>query len=103
MVNQRQNEDILRALQKLAFYDGVLFENCDFGDSATSTKVYPLKHTLGRKARGITILGCKCKRSAVATTDSYPTHASTLDDNNIANVALSANQANNFIWSFWVW
>ena len=96
-------DDVLRFLQKLPFCDGVKFEAMDFGSDATSTKIYQLQHALDRKAHGVIILDCTCKSSSTATPEGYPSHAATLDDTDTANVCLSANQANNFIWSFWVW
>lgn len=96
-------DDALRYLQKLPFCDGQPFENRDFGSGATSTKIYQLQHSLDRKARGVMVIDCTCKSSSNAIPEGYPSHAALLDDLNAANVCLSANMANNFIWSFWVY
>jgi hypothetical protein len=99
----RRIDDILRVLQRLPFADGMLFEGKDFGSDASSTKTYPLKHTMNRKARGIMVLNCKSKSASNGNPDGMPSHIAKQDDNSIAYVSLTANMANNFTWDFWVY
>jgi hypothetical protein len=99
----RAINDILRFLQDLPFADGMLFQNQDFGSSATSTKTYQLKHTMGRKAQGILVLNCKAKSATNGNPDGMPSHIAQSDDTSIAYVSLTANMVNNFTWDFWVY
>ncbi len=93
----------LQFLQTLPFAEGVAFERLDFGPPPyADMKDYPLRHNLGRKARGITTLGCTPKNSP-GYIPGIPLHASGADTDAIAYVRLSASMAADYLWSFWVW
>ena len=96
--------DFLKFLQTLPFSDGVAFENVDFGaPSDATTKTYQLKHGLDRKARGISVLSCRCKYDPPTLPMGVPVHVASQDTDSVAYVCLSAAMASDFTWSFWVY
>jgi hypothetical protein len=98
----RAVNDSFKMLQTLPANDGVIFENMDFGaQSATTTQ--QLKHTMNRKARGISVFSCRPRAQSLTTPGDIPSHAYWLDDENIAYIVLTAGMASDYLWSFWVW
>jgi hypothetical protein len=95
--------DVLTYLSTLPFSDGVPILEQDFGaPKSASNANYELKHGLKRKARGVTVISCRCKYDPPALPMSQPVHVKNLDTDSIAYVCLSAAMASDFIWSFWV-
>jgi len=101
---ERGINELLQYLSALPFADGVPILDQDFGaPKSASNDNYQLKHGLGRKARGVTIISCRCKYDPPALPMSQPVHVKSLDTDSVAYVCLSAAMASDFIWSFWVY
>lgn len=98
----RGTSDALRTIQNQPANDGMKLEGQDFG-TQTNPTTQQLKHTMGRKARGVQLLSCKPKVNTAASPAGIPAHCPWLDDDNTAFVAVTADMASNFIWSFWVY